>query len=200
MAGAVNDLVERTGLIRVPFSVAVQRARGLPRSAFGTAVAHFGIGMSLLGVVCETQWGAERIAAVKPGQTISLRGYNLIFDGIVPREGPNYREIVARFSVRDGDAAIGVMEPSKRSFPARGTSTTEAALMTRGFSQLYLSLGEPNPDGSIGVRLYHKPLVLLIWGGAIVMALGGALSLSDRRLRVGAPKPARKKAALQAAE
>ena len=72
--------------------------------------------------------------------------------------------------------------------------------MTRGFSQLYLSLGEPNPDGSIAVRLYHKPLVLLIWGGAVVMALGGALSLSDRRLRVGAPKPARSKTALQAAE
>jgi cytochrome c-type biogenesis protein CcmF len=92
------------------------------------------------------------------------------------------------------------MEPSKRSFVARGTSTTEAALMTRGFSQLYLSLGEPNPDGTIAVRLYHKPLVLLIWLGAVVMALGGALSLSDRRLRVGAPKPARSKTALQAAE
>ena len=82
------------------------------------------------------------------------------------------------------------MEPSKRTFPSRQSSTTEAALMTRGVSQLYLSLGDPNPDGSIAVRLYHKPLVLLIWLGAVVMVLGGALSLSDRRLRVGAPKPA----------
>jgi cytochrome c-type biogenesis protein CcmF len=200
MAGAVNDLIERSNLFRVPFWVAIQRACGLPRSTFGTAMAHFGLGVSLLGVVCETQWGAEHIAAMKPGETISLRGYNLTFDGAVPREGPNYREVVAKFSVRDGDTAIGIMEPSKRSFVARGTSTTEAALMTRGFSQLYLSLGEPNPDGSIAVRLYHKPLVLLIWVGAIVMALGGALSLSDRRLRVGAPKPARSKTALQAAE
>ena len=78
-------------------------------------------------------------------------------------------------------------------------STTEAALMTRGVSQLYLSLGDTNADGSIAVRLYHKPLVLLIWLGALVMVLGGALSLSDRRLRVGAPKPAAKPA-LQPAE
>jgi cytochrome c-type biogenesis protein CcmF len=80
-------------------------------------------------------------------------------------------------------------------------STTEAALLTRGFSQLYLSLGDSNPDGSTAVRLYHKPLVLLIWLGTVVMVLGGALSLSDRRLRVGAPKPARVKApVLQPAE
>jgi cytochrome c-type biogenesis protein CcmF len=91
------------------------------------------------------------------------------------------------------------MEPSKRSFASRGTTTTEAALMTRGVSQLYLSLGDTNNDGSIAVRLYHKPLVLLIWLGAVVMALGGVLSLSDRRLRIGAPKPAAK-SAMQPAE
>jgi cytochrome c-type biogenesis protein CcmF len=78
-------------------------------------------------------------------------------------------------------------------------STTEAALMTRGVSQLYVSLGDVGSNGSIAVRLYHKPFVLLIWFGAIVMVIGGALSLSDRRLRIGAPKPART-AALQPAE
>jgi cytochrome c-type biogenesis protein CcmF len=90
------------------------------------------------------------------------------------------------------------LEPSKRSFPARDMATTEAALMNRGLTQLYVSLGDSNPDGSIAVRLYHKPLILLIWLGTVVMFLGGALSLSDRRRRVGAPKPAR--AALQPAE
>ena len=60
---------------------------------------------------------------------------------------------------------LGVLEPAKRSFPSRGTTTTEAALMTRGLSQLYLSLGDQNPDGSVAIRLYHKPLVLLIWLG-----------------------------------
>jgi cytochrome c-type biogenesis protein CcmF len=110
---------------------------------------------------------------------------------MVSRDGSNYRETAAHFTVRKGGAVIGVMEPSKRVFPSRdGMSTTEAALLTRGVSQLYLSLGDNNADGSIAVRLYHKPLVLLIWLGTLVMALGGALSLSDRRLRIGAPKPA----------
>jgi cytochrome c-type biogenesis protein CcmF len=200
MAGAVSELAERTQLFRLPLASALARARGLPRSAWGTALAHFGLGVSLLGIVCETQWGAERIASVKPGQTLELRGYELRFDGLEQRQGPNYRELAGRFTVRRDGETIAVMEPAKRSFPARENATTEAALMTRGFSQLYLSLGDAGGDGAINVRLYHKPLVLLIWLGAVVMALGGALSLSDRRLRVGAPKPARMKRALQPAE
>ena len=113
---------------------------------------------------------------------------------MVTRQGPNYRELIAKFTVRQDGDVIGTMEPSKRTFPSRQSSTTEAALLTRGVSQLYLSLGDPNADGSIAVRLYHKPLVLLIWLGAVVMVLGGGLSLSDRRLRVGAPKPASRQA------
>jgi cytochrome c-type biogenesis protein CcmF len=73
-------------------------------------------------------------------------------------------------------------------------ATTEAALMTRGVSQLYVSLGDPDASGAVPVRLYFKPNVLLIWGGAFIMFLGGALSLSDRRLRIGAPRPAKAKA------
>jgi len=200
MAGAVTDLIERVGLLRVPLPTALARARGLPRSAFGTTVAHFGLGVSLLGIVCASTWGAEKIVALKPKQTVSLRSYDLTFDGIVTRQGPNYRELAARFTVRQGGNAIGLMEPSKRTFPSRQSSTTEAALMTRGASQLYLSLGDMNDDGSIAVRLYHKPLVLLIWLGAVVMFLGGALSLSDRRLRIGAPRPAKAKPTMQPAE
>jgi len=200
MAGAITDLAERTSLFRAPAALSLTRARGLSRSAWGTALAHFGLGVTLLGIVFETQWSAERIAEMKPSQTLSIRGYDFTFAGIEQRDGPNYRELVAKFIVRNGGVVVGVLEPSKRNFPLRDTSTTEAALMTRGFSQFYLSLGDPKPDGSIAVRLYHKPLVLLIWLGAVVMMLGGALSLSDRRLRVGAPKPAKPKTALQPAE
>jgi cytochrome c-type biogenesis protein CcmF len=162
-------------------------------------VAHFGIAVSLLGIIGAAAWGTERIVALKPTQIVSLSGYDLSFDGLIQRPGPNYTEQAAKFTVREGGVTIGVMEPSKRSFAARETSTNEAALMARGVGQLYLSLGDTNSDGSIAVRLYYKPMVLLIWLGAVVMMLGGALSLSDRRLRVGAPKPAAK-AALQPAE
>jgi len=199
MAGAVTDVVERTGLFRVPFAAAFGRAAGLPRSAWGTAIAHFGVGVALLGIVGETQWGTERIAAVKPGETISVRHYDLTLDGLTPRRGPNYQELIARFTVRRNGEVIGVMEPSKRTFPVREMTKSEAALMTRGTSQLYLSLGDTDAAGAITVRLYHKPLVLLIWVGALVMMAGGGLSLSDRRLRVGAPRPARPKPALPAA-
>jgi len=203
MVGGVTDIAERTNLFRQPLRVSLRRAAGLPRSVFGTALAHIGIGVTLLGIVCEANYGAEQIAAVKPGQTISIRNYEINFDGLATRDGPNYRESTAQFTVRSDGHVIGVMEPSKRSFVARDTATTEAALMTRGFSQLYISLGDPSPDGSIVVRIYYKPFVLLIWLGTVVMFAGGGLSLSDRRLRVGAPKPARKparKAALQPAE
>ena len=197
MAGAITDLVERAGFSRQPMPVALARLRGLPRSAFGTALAHFGLGVMLLGVTFEGTFGTERIATVKPAQAVSIAGYDLTFEGMVSRSGPNYRELVGRFTVRRGGATIGEMQPSKRSFTARASATTEAALLTRGFSQLYLSLGDGNADGSVAMRLYHKPLVLLIWLGPAIMAFGGLLSLTDRRLRIGAPKPARR-AAMQA--
>ena len=146
----------------------------------------------MLGIIGAATWGTERIVSLKPSQTVSLSGYELSFDGIArSRPGPNYTAQVAKFTVREGGVPIGVMEPSKRNFSAREMSTNEAALMARGAGQLYLSLGDTNPDGSIAIRLYYKPLVMLIWLGALVMMFGGALSLSDRRLRVGAPKPAR---------
>jgi cytochrome c-type biogenesis protein CcmF len=201
MAGAIVDIAERTLILRVPLGAALRRAAGLPRSAWGTAFAHFGIGVTLLGIVSVTAWGSERIAALKLGDTVDLAHYRLTFDGLFNRPGPNYRDLVGRFTVRrtNGDL-LGTMEPSRRTFPARKMATTEAALMRRGVSQLYLSLGDPKPDGTVPVRLYFKPQVLLIWLGAVIMFAGGALSLSDRRLRVGAPRPAKAQATLQPAE
>jgi cytochrome c-type biogenesis protein CcmF len=199
MAGAVVDLIERTGLFRLPLVTVFNRAAGLPRSTWGTAVAHFGIAVTLLGIIGAAAWGTERIIEIKPSQTVSLSSYTLTYEGLTRQQGPNYAAEVGKFTVREGGAVIGVMEPSKRSFAARETSTNEAALMARGAGQLYLSLGDSKPDGSIAIRLYYKPLVILIWIGGVIMMLGGALSLSDRRLRVGAPKPAAKPA-LQPAE
>jgi cytochrome c-type biogenesis protein CcmF len=200
IAGAITDIAERTGVLRLPAAVAFARAIGLPRAAWGAAMAHCGLGIVLLGVIGETQWGAERIVSLTPGQMVAIDRYTVRLESLSTGQGPNYRELVGHFTVSRGGDVIATMRPTKRSFPSRTMSTTEAALMTRGFSQLYLSLGDPNPDGSIALRLYYKPLVLLIWLGAVVMVIGGALSLSDRRLRVGAPKPAKRKPALAPAE
>jgi cytochrome c-type biogenesis protein CcmF len=195
MAGALTDIVERIGLFRAPLPVVSRRAAGLPRSVWGTAFAHFGMAVTLFGIVCVGAWASERIAELKPSQTVSLSGFDLSFDGLVQRSGPNYRELVGRFTARQGGVPVATMEPAKRSFASRAATTTEAALLTHGVSQLYLSLGDVSPDGSVAVRLYYKPMVLLIWIGAIVMMFGGMLSLTDRRLRIGAPRPAVKPAA-----
>ncbi|WIW48606.1 heme lyase CcmF/NrfE family subunit [Bradyrhizobium sp. 62B] len=200
IAGAITDIVERTGLVRLPFATVLHRARGLPRSAWGTAFAHAGLGVALIGIVCETTWNSEHIATMKQNDVAHIAGFDVKLDGLLQRQGPNFREMIAQFNVSRDGAPLSVMTPSKRSFTTRGSSTTEAALLTRGASQLYISLGDANAEGAIAVRIYYKPMVLMIWWGPVLMAFGGVLSLSDRRLRVGAPKPARAKQRLQPAE
>ncbi|MHC4048539.1 heme lyase CcmF/NrfE family subunit [Bradyrhizobium sp. 25ACV] len=200
IGGAVTDIVERTGLVRLPFATVLHRARGMPRSAWGTAFAHAGLGVALIGIVCETTWNSEYIATMKQNDVAQIAGFDVKLDGLLQRQGPNYREMIAEFNVSLDGKPLSVMTPSKRSFTTRGSSTTEAALLTRGASQLYISLGEANAEGAIAVRIYYKPMVLMIWWGPVLMAFGGVLSLSDRRLRVGAPKPARAKQRLQPAE
>jgi cytochrome c-type biogenesis protein CcmF len=200
ITGALSDLAERTGLFRMPFGIAMRRARGLPRSGWGTMFAHAGVGIALIGIVCETTWNSEYIGSMKPDDVAKIAGYELKFDGLTQRQGPNFREMVARFTVTRNGEQLSTMTPSKRNFTTRGATTTEAALLTRGVSQLYISLGDTGADGAIAVRIYHKPMVLLIWFGPVLMALGGMLSLSDRRLRVGAPRPAKAMRGLQAAE
>jgi cytochrome c-type biogenesis protein CcmF len=200
IAGALCDLAERTGLFRVPFAIAIRRARGLPRSSCGTVFAHAGLGIALIGIVCETTWNSEYIGSMKRGDMAKVAGYELKLEDLTQRQGPNFREMAAQFAVTLNGRQLSEMTPSKRSFTTRGMSTTEAALLTRGASQLYISLGDVASDGTIAVRIYHKPLVLLIWFGPVLMAFGAMLSLSDRRLRVGAPKPAKALRGLQAAE
>ena len=201
IVGAVIDIAERIGLFRLPLGLALRRARGLPRSAWGTMFAHAGVGIALIGIVCETSWNSENIRTMKPGDVTSIAGYGLKLENLTPHQGSNYREMAANFSVLVDGRVVATMSPSKRNFTTRsGASTTEAALLSRGASQLYISLGDIAADGSIAVRIYHKPLVLLIWLGPVFMAFGGILSLSDRRLRVGAPKPAKSMRGLQAAE
>src|SRR6202040_2672903 len=168
IAGALSDLAERTGLFRAPFATTMRRARGLPRSSWGTVFAHAGVGVALIGIVCETTWNSEYIGTMKPNDVTRIAGYELKLDGLSQRQGPNFREMLARFTVSLDGEPLGAMTPSKRNFPARGSSTTEAALLTRGASQLYISLGDTTAGGAIAVRIYYKPMVLLIWFGPVL--------------------------------
>jgi len=193
MAGALTEPLVRAKVGREAFGTSVRRLVGLPRSAFGTMLGHFALGMTLFGIVASSAFESERIVVMTQGETIEIAGSRLTFEGMVAEIGPNYRQEVGVFrSVRGSREAA--MRPAKRIYTARQMPTTEAAIRTHGLSQLYLSLGDAKEDGAIVVRAYDKPFVLLIWLGAVVMALGGLVSLSDRRLRVGAPRPAAKRA------
>ncbi|MBY0531524.1 MAG: heme lyase CcmF/NrfE family subunit [Xanthobacteraceae bacterium] len=193
VAGAITEYATRIALLRVPAAESFSRARGLPRSSLGTLLAHLGVGLSLIGVAAEGGWSVEKIAAVKPGESISVSGFDLRFRQWAERKGENYRDIAAIFEVRRDGVFVTELAPAKRIFVMRGQQTTEAGIETFGLGQLYLSIGDPSPDQSVALRAYWKPLVLLIWLGTVVMALGAALSLSDRRLRIGVPKAASKK-------
>ena len=202
MGGAIADLWYRAGFGKHPLSTAWSRFKGLPRSAFGTALAHFGIGVTVLGVVAVTTFETETVVEMKPGMTAEAGGYVVTFDGIRAATGPNYTEDQGHFTIREGGVALADVWSSKRLYTARQMPTTEAGIVTFGFSQLYVSLGDPMADGGIVVRIWWKPWILCIWYGTIVMMVGGIVSLSDRRLRVGAPKRAKvaAKPALEAAE
>jgi cytochrome c-type biogenesis protein CcmF len=188
--GSINEIVSRSWSRGAPLSVAWRKARGLPRSAWGTSIAHAGVGLTVIGIAA-TAWGVESIGSLKLGERLKAGDYEVRLEQVTPRIEANYREDVAVLTVISAGRELGRIETMKRLYVARGMPTTEAGILTTGLGQIYASIGEVQADGSIGMRLYHKPLVLLIWIGSLVMAAGGALSLTDRRLRIGAPARAR---------
>ncbi|MEW9806791.1 heme lyase CcmF/NrfE family subunit [Mesorhizobium sp. ZMM04-5] len=194
--GAITDLALKSGFGSVPVGVMLRRLAGLPRSMFGTALAHLGLGLTTLGIVGVMSFQTENILAMKPGQTTEISGLVLRFEDMLPIQGPNYTESRARFSILDAAGRPdGEIVSSKRFYPVRQMPTTEAGIRTMGLSQLYVSIGDDTQDGALVVRIWWKPLVTLIWGGALAMMLGGAVSLFDRRLRIGAPARSRRRVA-----
>jgi cytochrome c-type biogenesis protein CcmF len=191
IVGALSELWLRASRSGGGLGATLRRLFGLPRSAWGSAIAHAGVGMLVIGIAA-TAFEQEHILAVSPGQSVTVGPQTITLDGIYPVTGPNYRATVARFTVRDeAGIVIGRLEPGRRVYNAQQTPTNETARLTRGFSQLYLALGEPEGANAIAVRAYWKPMILLIWLGCVVMALGGVLSLADKRLRIGIPSRAR---------
>lgn len=161
------------------------RVIGMPRAAWGAAIAHAGVGVTLLGLAA-TGWGVETIAGFKAGETLQAGPYAITLDKVQPRQGPNYSETVAFMTVRKGGVLVAKMEPSRRFFTARKTTTSQAGLKTFAFGHIHIVISQQDKSGALSTRIYWKPYVSLIWLGALIMALGGALSLSDRRIRITA--------------
>jgi cytochrome c-type biogenesis protein CcmF len=189
--GALSETAYRVKLFQVPLAESSRRLRGLPRSSFGTLMAHLGVGVAVLGIVATSAWRSELILAAKPGEAINFAGYTITFQGTTRQQGPNYVEDSGEFLVESDGATITTLAPSRRQFFTPRTVTSEAAIHLALAGDLYLVLGETTPEGGAAVRVYFNPLVRLIWIGALIMFFGGALSLSDRRLRIGAPARSR---------
>ena len=183
--GSLIEVVMRARRPGLAPGVALKRALGLPLSFYGGALAHVGVGVTLLGL-SGLGFGAETIATLHKGVPERVGPYSITLDWVGERAGPNYQEAATSMTVRSGDAVVAEIEPARRQFAARQMTTTQAGLATLNFGQVYVAIADPTPDGDVPARLYWKPLVTLIWLGAAAMALGGALSLADRRLRFGA--------------
>ncbi|MBC9178260.1 heme lyase CcmF/NrfE family subunit [Pseudoroseomonas ludipueritiae] len=190
IAGAAADIIDRIALFRRP-GAALARARGLPRAAWGAAIAHAGLGVSILGMA-GMGLATDKLVALAPGGSTTLAGYEWRLDGVKDVVGPNWTARLATVTVLRDGATVTVMHPERRFFPLARQTTTEAAIHTTLASDLYLVLGEEE-GGRAVLRIHHNPLAPWIWLGAAFMALGGGISLSDRRIRVAAP--GRKRAA-----
>ena len=157
------------------------------RSWYGMTVAHLGIAVFILGVTLVRGYETERDLRMAPGDKVTLGGHEFTFKGTKDVPGPNYAAVQGEFEVRSAGSpnVQRIMRPEKRVYHAAGATMTEADIDIGFTRDLYVSLGEPVGDGAWGVRIYHKPFVDWIWGGAFLMALGGALAISDRRYRAG---------------
>jgi len=197
IGAALADIADRTALFRTNLANAWARARGLPRAAWGAAIAHAGIGILAAGI-SGMGLAQERLIALSPGESTTLAGYEWRLDRVQDVIGPNWTARQATISVIDNGRVLHVMEPSRRWFPVGSMHTTEVAIRTNMLYDLYAVIGDEDAaTGKAVIRLHFNLLAPWIWLGAAIMALGGGLSLADRRVRVSAPS--RRSAKLEAA-
>lgn len=190
LVASLDEIRERA--MRGGASGAFSRLIGLPRSFLATALAHAGVGLMVIGIAF-TAFEKEAILSMKPGDSVKLGEYTLTLRGIAPYTGPNYTATVARFAVHDGTRDVAELRPAKRMYVGRRMPTSEVGRHRVGFSEVYVAIGETSDGNHVDLRAYWKPFVTLIWLGPALMALAGLLSLTDRRVRVGAPRPAARK-------
>jgi len=189
----LSALVEWWSRVRVPGSVGISMSRltNMPRSAHGMTLAHLGFAIVIVGVTGASAWKQERIESLKPGQAIEVGGYRFTFDGARSVPGPNYASIEGTYTVSKDGRTVAVLTPERRTFTQPPQTTTEAAIYTTFTTDLYAVIGESEAgDGSFVTRIFIEPFVPWLWYGVLLMGLGGVVSLSDRRYRIGAARRA----------
>ncbi|QFU08225.1 Cytochrome c-type biogenesis protein CcmF [Rhodobacteraceae bacterium THAF1] len=181
--GAVVDLNLRTGR---DWSTKLARLRKLPRADWGKTVSHAGFGVTIFGVAALTAWQVEDIRVAQEGESFAVGPYEITLDSVREERVANYLTTIATMQVTRGGDPVATLQPEKRFYPVAQMPTTEAAIDNGVLRDLYLVIGDPQDAGGWAVRTYIKPFANWIWAGCIIMALGGGLSLTDRRHRVAA--------------
>jgi cytochrome c-type biogenesis protein CcmF len=182
--GALSEWAERVRLFRAPPPESWRRAVALPRAAHGMTLAHFGLAVTVAGIAASA-WESERIEVLHPGDSLPIAGYVLHLGEISKVDGPNFTADRADITVTRDGSVVTQMHPEKRFFPVQQMPTSVTAIHTNLLADLYVALGDSDGKGGWTLRAYWKPLVPWIWIGAVFMAAGGVISLSDRRWRVG---------------
>ena len=186
--GTLADIAVRIKLSSMNPARTFNRLVGLPRSSWGVWLAHGGLGIALMGMIGSTVWKVESIQVMDKGETVTVAGYTYTFQGTKVEPGPNYTATIGKLNVtKDGKHVVDLF-PENRVYTVQGRPTTEAGIETLLMADLYVALGEVDPNGGQVVRIFHNPLVLWLWSGLIILVFGSAISLSDRRHRVGAPQ------------
>ena len=192
------ELAERLRLFRISIAESFKRALNLPRATYGMTFAHMGVAVSVAGISASA-FVAEHLDVVKVGGELPIAGYVLHLDAVNRVPGPNFTADEADIRITKGNESIAVVHPERRFFPLQQQTTSETAIRTNFVADLYIALGDPDNANGWTIRAYYKPLVPWIWIGAIIMAFGGVVSLSDRRWRVGIAYRVRAAAAQPAA-
>jgi cytochrome c-type biogenesis protein CcmF len=200
IAGSLAILAHRMRIWQVSFATSLHLARSTPRSVYGLVLAHAGIGITVAGITAMSAWQQEELRALPVGGQLDVGGYHVTLKSVDIIPGPNYQAERALFDVSSDGRPVTTLFSELRYYTVRRSQTTEAGIYTNLFSNVYLAIGEKNGSKEWTVRAYYHPLAPWIWFGPLVMALGGFVSLSDRRFRVGAPRRSRITPALVPAE
>ncbi len=201
VVGAISEILWRAKAFRTNWGEVGRRLLNMPRASYGSMFGHIGIGIFVIGSVATSVWNTEKIVAMKPGDKQTIAGYEVRFDGVVEERGPNFTEKLGNFNVMKDGKQIATLRPAKRTYIMRSEMPmTETGIYNAWNGDLYLAIGDKLQQGAYTVRFYFNPFIRLIWLGCLIMALGGLVSLSDRRLRIGAPKRAKEQPAAVPAE
>jgi cytochrome c-type biogenesis protein CcmF len=155
----------------------------VPKAMYGMLLAHFGMGIFIIGVVFTSSFSDQAEQAVKVGEKLTVAGYDFTLEGVAPAKGPNYDAMRGSVRVEKNEQLLTTLLPEKRIYNVQRNAMTEASIHTGVFADLYVALGEPITRDEWGLRVYYRPFIQWIWLGCLLMALGGIVGALDQRYR-----------------